>query len=368
MSGRISFNPRRLTLARKRRGMTMTRLAERVGVEPRTVSGWEHGEFEPEDDRLQQIASELRFPKSFFEGDDLEEPSPQGASFRAFTRMTAAQRGMALGAGAMGFLLNTWIEKRFELPPADLPDLGRGLGPEDASDSLRHYWGLGEQPIKNMVHLLEAKGVRVFSLAIDAAEVDAFSVWHGGRPFVFLNTTKSAEHSRFDAAHELAHLVMHRHGVPQGRTAEHEANGFAAAFLMPKRNVLANAPKLPTVQHLVKAKKYWGVSVAALACRLSAIKVITEWHYRSLFIEIAKRGFRKHEPEEAQREMSQVMTKVFSALRDDGITKADISAQLGIPEEEIESLVFGLALTSINGAGPWRVGRRPSLRVVSSRG
>jgi hypothetical protein len=32
--------------------------------------------------------------------------------------------------------------------------------------------------------LLEAKGVRVYSLAIDAAEVDAFSVWRRDRPFV----------------------------------------------------------------------------------------------------------------------------------------------------------------------------------------
>jgi hypothetical protein len=39
---------------------------------------------------------------------------------------------------------------------------------------VRQAWGLGELPIKNMVHLLESKGVRVYSLAIDAVEVDAF--------------------------------------------------------------------------------------------------------------------------------------------------------------------------------------------------
>src|SRR4029077_3081434 len=119
------------------------------------------------------------------------------------------------------------------------------------------------------------KGVRVFSLSLDAAEVDAFSMWRQRTPFVFLNTKKSAEHSRFDAAHELGHLVLHRHGSPQGREAEREANAFASAFLMPRATVLANMPRLATVDRLIKLKKYWAVSVAALAYRLHAVGVLS---------------------------------------------------------------------------------------------
>ena len=54
-----------------------------------------------------------------------------------------------------------------------------------------------------MLHVLEAKGVRVFSLAENTRNVDAFSSWREERPFVFLNMQKTAERSRFDAAHEL---------------------------------------------------------------------------------------------------------------------------------------------------------------------
>jgi hypothetical protein len=60
----------------------------------------------------------------------------------------------------------------------------------------------------------------VFSLSVDAAEVEAFSMWKEGAPFIFLNTGKSAEHGRFDAAHELGHLVLHRHEAPSGREAD----------------------------------------------------------------------------------------------------------------------------------------------------
>ena len=186
---------------------------------------------------------------------------------------------------------------------------------EAAADLLRSHWGLGELPIKNVVHQLESKGVRVFSLSVDAFEVDAFSMWRENTPFVFLNTKKSAEHSRFDAAHELGHLVMHRHGAPQGQDAERQANTFSSAFLMPHANVLANAPRFATVDTLVKLKKYWTVSVAALAYRLHMVGILSDWHYRTLCIQIASRGYRKQEPDEAQRETSQVLEKVFRLLQ-----------------------------------------------------
>jgi Zn-dependent peptidase ImmA (M78 family)/DNA-binding XRE family transcriptional regulator len=349
MNAPNGFNPSRLTLARKRRGLTKARLAKAVGVEPRSISAYESGEFGPDDERLQKLSSVLRFDARFFHGDDLDEPSPDCASFRALTKMTASQRDIALGCGAVALMLNEWIESRFELPAADLPDFS-GTEPEAAAYMLRQQWGLGELPIKNMVHLLEARGVRVFSLAIDASTVDAYSMWRGRTPFVFLNTNKTSEHSRFDAAHELGHLVLHRHGSPQGQIAEREANAFASALLMPRSSVLAHAPKFATLDSIIERKKIWSVSVAALNYRLHALGVLTDWHYRSLCIEIAKRGFRTSEPFEIKRETSQIYAKVFSALRDEGITKRDIAHELAVLPDEVEQLVFGLMITGISSA------------------
>jgi len=233
--------------------------------------------------------------------------------------------------------------------------------------ALRQQWGLGELPIKNMIHLLEAKGVRVFSLSVDATEVDAFSMWRQDTPFVFLNTKKSAEHSRFDAAHELGHLILHRHGSPQGREAEHQANSFASAFLMPKASVLAYAPRLATLDHLIKLKKFWAVSVAALTYRLHSVGALSDWHYQSLYIELSGRGYRKSEPDEGPRETSQMLQKIFAALRDESISKGDIAGELCIPAEELDQLVFGLALTGLNGGrtGAPRTATPPQLRVVN---
>lgn len=363
------FNPSRLTLARKRRGLTMTKLAAAIGVEPRSVSAYEKGEFGPEDDRLAALAMALRFPEAFFFGEDLDEPTPDIASFRALSKMTAGQRDTALGAGAIALMLNEWIEARFELPTPELPDLSREDSPEAAAHALRQLWTLGELPIKNVVHLLESKGVRVFSLSVDALEVDAFSMWRQSTPFVFLNTKKSAEHSRFDAAHELGHLVLHRHGSPQGREAEQQANSFASALLMPRASVLANAPRMASIDHLVKLKKLWGVSVAAMTYRLHTVGVLSDWHYQSLYIELSSRGYRSKEPDEGQRETSQMLHKVFMALRDESVSKGDIASDLCVPVEELDQLVFGLALTGLSGGGAGgKAGRKaPQLRVVSSQ-
>ena len=388
------FNPMRLTLARKRRGMKKRELAEKVGLTEKSVSNYEAGSQEPESSTLAKLSEALRFPEAFFFGDDPEVPTPDVASFRSQSKMSAPQRDSALGAGAIALLLNDWMESRFQLPSPDVPDLGREGGaamggredkdskeseayptqasaqdPEAAAAMLRAHWGLGEASIKNMIALLESKGIRVFSLAIDAKEVDAFSMWKAGRPYMFLNTFKSAEHCRFDAAHELGHLVLHQHGHPQGPDVEREANAFASAFLMPKASVLANAPRSATLPSLIRHKKHWLVSVAALNYRLHALGLTTDWTYRTLCIQIAQEGYRKSEPESINPEKSLVLGKVFDALRKEGMSKADVARELAIYPEEINELTFGLMLNALKGgkgSDSKSTPSRASLRLVKS--
>jgi Zn-dependent peptidase ImmA (M78 family)/DNA-binding XRE family transcriptional regulator len=360
------FTPSRLTVARKRRGLTKIELAKEIGVEWRSVSGYEAGEYPPSEDTLAKIASTLKFPIAFFSGGNLEEPELDASSFRALKKMTAAQRDMALGEGAIALHLNKFIESKFELPQADLPDLSREQSPEAAAESLRRYWGIGQLTIRNAIHLLEAKGVRIFSLAIDALEVDAFSMWKAKTPFIFLNSHKSSEHSRFDAAHELGHLVLHRHSTPNGRDAEREADAFASAFLMPRGSVLANAPRFPTLPVLIKLKKTWITSVAALNYRLHELGLVSDWQYRGLCVQIAKNGYRTSEPEESPRETSQVLAKVLAALHQEGISRSHLAKMLTIYPFELDQLLFGLVMTSIDGGRTTmaKKSERPSLTRV----
>jgi len=345
------FNPSRLEFARTRRGWTKARLAKELGLQVRSIQGYESGEYAPEPDKLTLICDVLRFPEEFFAGDDLPTIAPHSASFRSMSKMSATLRNVALGAGVTAFLLNDWIEDRFRLPEADVPDLS-DLSPEDAAASLRRMWGLGEAPIGNLIHLLESKGIRVYSLAIEAREVDAFSVWHRDRPFVFLNTIKSAEHSRFDAAHELGHLIRDRHSMLHGEAhspdMEREANAFASAFLMPRASIYARRSGMVTIDKLIQLKQNWGVSLAALAFRMNQLGLLSEWTYRNLCIEMAKNGYRTSEPNPIRREVSQVLRKVFDALRTDGISRTALARDLSVSREDIDNLTFGLALSSVS--------------------
>lgn len=359
------FNAVRFMVARQRRGLNKGGLAEKIDVDLRTITAYERGEFEPSPDTMSKIVRVLSLPLGWFFGEDIHYPSTQTASFRSQARMSAKKRDAALAAGAFAFLVNDWIEKRFSLPDSDLPDL-REETPEAAATILRQQWGLGERPIKNMVHLLESKGIRVFSLAEDTTEVDAFSLWKETTPFVFLNTIKSAERSRFDAAHELGHLILHRHAGPSGKDVEQAANSFASAFLMPRGSMLGYAPLLPSLETLIQLKKQWLVSVSALAYRLHELGIVTDWNYRTICIELRKHGFHVTEPMPEQREMSMIFPQVFKALRDDGITKQDVADALSLSVEEIDKLVFGLILVALNGgvSSSQSSQKRPTLRVV----
>ena len=356
-----TFNPQRLLVARLRRGLTKTKLAKRVGLQPRSISAFEKDQFPPSDSTLTKLAKQLRFPASFFFDQDLEIPNTRSVSFRALSRMTAGQRDAAIGAGALALALNDWFDGRFVLPTPSVSDL-RSEEPEAAAEVVRSDWGLGYQAIPNLIHLLEFRGTRIYSLTQDTRNVDAFSFWRNGTPFIFLDRSKSAERVRFDAAHELGHLVLHKHGGPIGQDAETQANAFASGFLMPPSSVLRILTRPVTLPRLIQLKKIWGVSVVALAYRLHKLRVLSDWQYRSMCIEMAP--YRRNEPEPMKHEESQVLYKMFSALRAEGINKSQIAKELSISTAELESLTFGMDVAYGNLTLGQPTSRRADLKLV----
>jgi Zn-dependent peptidase ImmA (M78 family)/DNA-binding XRE family transcriptional regulator len=361
------FNPDRLSLARRRRGFTKKSLAEALGVDQKTIIRYESGLVPPPQNVLSRLSLLLGFAEEFFSGPDFDEPTAEGASFRGFATMPARDRESALAAGALAFMVDDWVTGRFHMPQPALNEI-EFASPETAALYVRQQWGLGVRPVSNVVHLLEAKGVRVFSLAERTRTVDAFSVWRRDLPYMFLNTEKSAERSRFDGAHELGHLVMHAHGGPhQGQSAEEQANQFASAFLMPEDDVRAVLPRIDSLNQIIEAKKRWRVSVAALNYRLHKLRVTTEWQYRQFAIQISERGFHKKEPYGIAREKSVVWQKVLDHLRTNKITKNHIASDLWIPVSEVENLLFGLAnMLSLDGAGEGSGRSRASLTLVKN--
>ena len=318
-------------------------------MKARSITASELGERVPPPDAQRVLAGVLDYPISFFFRSPVENLLNEGVSFRALTKMTAVQRDRAIAAGELALELCAWASSQFELPEPNVPDLHLEKNPTSAAMALRAAWGLGERPVFNLIRLLESKGIRVLSLAELDRSLDGFSFWKGGEPFIFLNTLKTAERSRFDAAHELAHLVLHRHGGVVCIDMEREAMAFASAFLMPASTVRAHAPRPPSIPSLIHAKRWWGVSLTALVRRLFDLKLISRWYYRELMIQVQKLGFRDQEPEPMQRELSHVWPLIFEKLREEGTQRRDVAELLGWPLDELKNLVFQLVLSDTNG-------------------
>ena len=215
------FNGSRLTLARKRRQHTKKELAEKAHLTAITLTRLEAGETpEPGSDTVRSLAQALNYPTEFFYLSDSEPLQTEAVSFRSLSTLSARQRDAALAAGELAFELHGWVTLRFDLPPSQLLDL-REEEPMAAAETLRTHWGIGTRPIEHLIKLLESKGVRVFCLAEQHRHVDAFSCWREQVPYIFLNTYKSAERSRFDAAHVSTQAA--RQPVVLTQTVEHGA-------------------------------------------------------------------------------------------------------------------------------------------------
>jgi Zn-dependent peptidase ImmA (M78 family)/transcriptional regulator with XRE-family HTH domain len=358
--GVARFTPSRLVLARERRGVTQRRLSEEIHVSDRMIRAYESGMYRPSAEALVAASKALAFPLQFFEAPAVAPLTVDGASFRALTKASAPLRSRAVAGGTIALEFHRFLSDRFELPKHDLPDLVE-TEPSAAAGALRHMWGLGQKPILNVLHLVELHGVRAFSLSEDCDAINAFSVWRDGIPFMFLNLRMTAERTIFDVAHELGHLVLHRHGAPHGQEAERDANIFAASFIMPEAAIRAEAPRLVTIATIAGMKARWRASVAALGRRLHDLNLMTKWQYDHFTIELSKRG-RSNEPSPLPRESSVVLRKALAALAEEGVGLREIARELHLPVAEIRALSFGLQ--AIDGHGIGCGGPQGSLRPI----
>ena len=263
--------------------------------------------------------------------------------------MSRGVRDRAIGAATIAIQLATWMTQEFHLPDADIPDWPL-VNPEQAAVGLRQLWDLGSGPLPNLIHLLEARGVRVFSLVEECRTLDGLSFWYETTPYVFLNTTKPAARSRMSVAHELGHLLLHGTEVPSGhRRTETEANRFASSFLMPRDRILASISSTSTLEALEEHARVWNVSIQALVYRIHEVELISDWRYRSLFIELNSRSDFDQQPGDCDGESSQVFRKVFDLLRVEGTGRTEVANRIHIYPDDLDALVFGLVPTVVSG-------------------
>lgn len=352
------LDPERIRLARLRRGLTMTELADRVHLTPRRIRSYEK-DGAPRT-AAPALAEALRFPVGYFDRRNTPEVHGPTVAFRAGRGTTKRQRDAAVAAGATGVEVNGWISDRFQLPAIRVPDLACEE-PRLAAMMLREEWGLGTAPLPNLVQLCESRGVRVYGLPELAESVDAYSFWRGATPFIFTARRKTPERTRFDLAHELGHLVLHRHSDEESTPAqEREADGFASELLIPRTSITEYLPYNPEVVQVLKVKRSFQISAMALAYATHKAGRMSDWVYRQTCITLSQRGYRSGEPDGMEHhERSRVFPAVLSADRQERMTVSRIAEDLSLPAGDIHALTMGTELRVVTADEPASSTSRP---------
>jgi len=361
--------PERLREAREAMELSMTDLAEKIGVSRQAISLYEDGQRAPEPEILIHIVQALQQPISYFTTSRPPTFGRRGTRFfRAFKSKTKRQNTRCEILSDWFAQAASYFSESVNLPLVSVPEIappqdGVAYSDEEIEDAATHcrrHWGLGDGPIANVVALLESKGIIIARAEFGNENVSAFSFWEGSRPFIFLGADReSACRSRYDACHELAHLLLHR-GIDTSDLEhdldriEHEADRFSGAFLLPEKTYPMEvfSSRLATFIHL---KNRWKVSAAAQIYRCSELGILDEHQILNLRKQLSANKWRKREPldDKIGPELPTVMEKCLRLLLDNKRkTVGDIFAGIRLAQSTLEALMGVRLPVSDNIQGP----------------
>ena len=352
--------PSRLREARLALRLNQTELARMVGVTRQSISAYELGTKTPEPNIMRALSESLEQPISFFTRRDLPTFGPSSANYYRKVGPDTKRRNVACATYAdwlaqTAYAFVPWVNYPETNIPAFDPVSTDGHAYSDdeierAAEEVRNHFGLGLGPISNVVRLLESKGVIMCRLKIPGERIDAFSFWRGERSFVFLTSEKeSAARSRFDVAHELGHLCLHRwvsaediEDTKVQKIVEREADRFAGAFLLPRKS-FPNEVYSPRLMGFIDLKRRWKVSIQAMIYRCKDLRVFDEQQVVNLYKQISRKNWRTQEPLDGENglpfEDPLLLSKVAKMVLEAKLVSADeLRQKLGFSPSWIEHL------------------------------
>lgn len=351
----------RLTQARNALGLTKRALADKLGISPAAVGQYESGTIKPRVEQLAALAEKLEVPVGFFAGGRpriaLDASMAHFRSLRATRRYEREQ--------ALTFVEQTWevafalsdfvrmptldlpgwdVKQNGDTPSNGIPCLG-AVDPVAAARDLRVRWGLEEKPIAHVVRTLESKGIIVTVLDLEGSgRIDAFSTSRTPRPVLVLTRDKDDVYRhRFNAAHELGHLVMHTDALPGDIQHEREANAFAAEFLSPGNQLADQLPTRLDFGVLLRLQSKWGVSVESLLYRSQELGVLSEASHRRGRIrlnQLRSTGNLSHCPiGDFPGEQAILLRRAYDLAQQNGLSMKELADRLALQPSKVREIV-----------------------------
>lgn len=332
------FISERLKEAREIRGLTMVDLANMLGISRQAISQIENGITTPSTKNLAELALVLKVPINYF-----TSPRPRKSRrtsplfFRKFDSATKRTRKQAERYEEWLTDISDFLLNFLDFPKPFIPFVDKDFEQfvdddiEQIALDVRTSWQLGKGAISNLVLLFQNNGILVTRINLND-QLDSFSCWREQSPIVILvSNKKTAVRSRFDAAHELAHLVLHRN-IPDElledkkihTLVEKQAHRFASAFLMPAESFSKDfiALSLPILLNL---KRKWLVSISAMIMRGSDLGFINENQKFYIYKQLSAQGYRIKEPDDDKiaPEKPVLLERAFKMLIEHDIVKIE---------------------------------------------
>lgn len=307
------FNGERLKRARILRGYTISQLADEVGVTKQSISLFENNKSLPKPDTLFKICNTLNYNRKYFFEIDKGLVKENEVFFRSLASTTKTSIYAQVSYLEMLGQISEFIGRYINFPKWNIPDIDFSeMDPKEAARILRDHWGLGRQPIPNVIKVLEINGVLVSSIKVNQFNIDAYSIPivkinESSHPLMILCEDKcSAVRRQFDASHELGHIVLHR-GVSleslsneEQRILEKEADSFASEFLLPEEGFLPDLVTPNDINSYKELKIKWRTSIGAMIVKARKMDVIDQTTYQLLMRKISSLGWRTREPYDDQ--------------------------------------------------------------------
>lgn len=356
--GTPGFIPARLTEARDaRRITTKSALAKRLGVSPTSVSRWEDesADQSPDYSTLIRLANELQVRPEFFLRPRFVSDRPTFLRSLASTlvRDLNYQKSLMHWLQETSYVLSHYVD----LPDVDIPEVLSGARYTELRDDdietialqLRRHWRLGEGPCGDVVALMERIGIVVATIPMNTTKLDGLCSWSpiDDRPHVLLATDKmSFPRRQMDAAHELAHAILHKDVSDSEfqdnlRVIEQQAFRLGSALLMPS-TTYPHEVRHPSLAMLTRLKERWRVSIKAQIKRLSDLDILPEDYARQLYKLYSAKGWAKGEPLDQQWPVTppKALRDSLSLIVENGVRgKADLLAtEFTISATDVENL------------------------------
>ena len=334
----------RLKIARAAAGLSLRALSAKIGnqVTAQAIGKYERNECMPGSGVLIALAGVLGVSVDYLLGD--QEMVLEAVEFRK-KAITSRREEAHLEAKVLSLLERyLLVEELLQLPsvkwhsPPEAPYPVNAIAEADrAARSLRDHWSLGNDPIQNMVELLEEQGIEV--LAAPLAHIDGLTARvrrseKSAVPVIVVNRGEWGERQRFTLAHELGHLVM---DVAAKVDEEKAAHRFAGAFLMPANALWAKIGKHRTsmgLGELCGVKQLFGASMQAVTYRCKDLGIFSESLFRRLFTDFNRRGWRSppyKEPHAMPGEAPQRFERLtLRALAEGVVAEAKAAELLGL--------------------------------------